>query len=146
MEHLSINPARHVVIENDASAFRGLLGSAANIIAGAESANDVYLMVDAKGATCIVVFLSPDGKVPSALDAILMKYPSASLVFVSHDGNTEEVKWLTFPSEYLVGMPFDELTVGLYTAFLSSVIPNYGRNYAGRVQTSSTGEGAFAGW
>jgi hypothetical protein len=146
MERLSVNASRHVVVENDPRAFRGLLAQAANIVAGA-AGEDVYLMVDSKGATCVIVFLSQDGQVPDALDAILMKHPSASLVFVSPDGNTRELKWLTFPSEYVSGVPFDELTVGLYTAFISSTLPSYGLNYAGYThRLSRTGEGAFAGW
>ena len=146
MERLSVNAARHVVVENDPLAFRQLLAAAANIIKGADG-DEVYLMVDAKGATCVIVFLLPDGQVPGALDALLMKHPSASLVFVSPDGNTEELRWLTFPSEYVSGMPFDELTVGLYTAFLSSTLPHYGLNYTGYAHRSTgSAEGAVAGW
>ncbi len=147
MKNLSINAFRHVVVENDPCAFRRLLALAANVIPGADGDGDVHLMVDAKGATCVIVFLSPDGQVPGALDSILMKYPSASLVFVSPDGNTRELRWLTFPSEYVCGQPFDELTVGLYTAFISSTLPSYGLNYAGPAhKPAGVGEGATAGW
>ena len=147
MQRLSINASRHVVVENDPRAFRQLLARAANVVPSAPGDEDVYLMVDAKGATCVIVFLAEDGQVPVRLDPVLMEHPSASLVFVSPDGNTRELKWLTFPSEYVSGMPFDELTVGLYTAFITATLPSYGLNYAGQVhKVHGMGEGAIAGW
>lgn len=151
------NLSRRIILAHDPTAsFRELVTTsanivpAANIVAAAEG-QDLYLMLKPTGVHWVIAFLSPDGQMPAALDALIMKYPHIPILAVAADGNPTEMKWMEFPSELLVGVPFDELTAGLYTVYLSNLmqnlVPNFGTQQAVYADALSQSiEGAYPGW
>ena len=148
-----MNTPRRVLLAHDpADSLRPLLESVVNIIpvdrvGNQTNRHNLFLMTKPAGDLWVIAFLSAEGQMPVMLDALLLKYPRVSILAVTAHGDPTAMKWMEFPAEIMIGVPSAQLAVGLYTAFLSNMLPHSASIRASRLDSAPhTLEGAHPDW